>query len=309
MVSFGAVILIATLAGCATGLGAIPAVYTDRISHRVYDGALGLAAGIMVGAAVFALVVPGLDLGTPWEVVGGVLLGGAFLLVTNALLPHLHLRFRGETLEGRAVVGQADDSGGDGGTRTEHGEDRRNTHARVDRPATTDDGNGRADSSSSVGRSANQDGQDDRRRALLVGSAVTIHNVPEGLAVGIAFASGETALGFVIATAIAVQNVPDGFAMAVPAARAGVSPSRTALYTTLSGGVPEPIAAALGFALVTVVTGLFPFAAGFAAGAMIAVVFREMIPSSHGHGYADTATAAFVGGFALMLVVDTVLAV
>ncbi|WP_049922170.1 ZIP family metal transporter [Halopiger djelfimassiliensis] len=263
MTSLETVVLVALLAGCATGVGALPTLYTDRVSHHVYDGALGFAAGVMVGAAMFALVVPGLELGTPWEVVAGLGLGTAFLLAANAFLPHIHLHFWGEELEGTSALEQATDAAVGG----------------------------------------------DRRRAALVGSAITIHNVPEGFAVGIAFASGETALGFAIAAAIAVQNVPDGFAMAVPATRAGVSRTRTVLYTTLSGGVPEPIAAAIGFSLVAVVTGLFPLAAGFAAGAMIAVVFRELIPSSHGHGYADTATAAFVAGFALMLVVDTVLAV
>ncbi|RQG98085.1 ZIP family metal transporter [Natrarchaeobius chitinivorans] len=280
MPSFAEVVAVAAVAGCVTGIGALPVLVTDRVSHRVYDGALGLAAGIMVGAAVFALVLPGLELGSPLEVVAGVLIGGAFLLVTNALLPHLHLRFRGSHLEGTAVV---DDLEGVGSP----GADTESRERSEDDPAVTDD----------------------LRRAALVGATVTIHNVPEGLAVGIAFASGETALGFAIATAIAVQNVPDGFSMAVPAARAGVSRPRTVLYTTLSGGVPEPVAAAVGFSLVVFVTGLFPIAAGFAAGAMIAVVFRELVPSSHGHGYADTATATFVAGFALMLVVDTVLAV
>ena len=274
MVSLLEVVLIATAAGCATGIGALPTFYTDSVSHRLYDGAVGFAAGVMVGAAVFALVVPGLEIGTPLEVVIGVLAGGGFLLVANATLPHLHLRFtdRGEQLEGTAIMAE----------------------------------NGADETRSALETTAIQD---NKRRALLVGGAVTIHNVPEGLAVGIAFASGEPTLGFAIAIAITVQNIPDGFAMAVPAARAGVSPPRTVLYTTLSGGVPEPIAAAAGFALVAVVTGLFPVAAGFAAGAMIAVVFREMIPSSHGHGYVDTATVAFLLGFALMLVVDTVLAV
>ncbi|WIV67577.1 ZIP family metal transporter [Natrialbaceae archaeon AArc-T1-2] len=263
MPTLGETVVVAALAGCATGLGALPTLVTDRVSHRVYDGAIGLAAGIMVGAAVFALVVPGLELGSAWEVVAGVLVGGAFLLATNALLPHVHLRFRADRLEGTAALEASGTTPPD----------------------------------------------DDLRRALLVGAAVTIHNVPEGLAVGIAFGSGEAGLGFLIATAIAVQNVPDGFAMAVPADRAGVSWPKTLLYTTLSGGLPEPIAAAVGFSLVALVTGLFPAAAGFAAGAMIAVVFRELVPSSHGHGYADTATATFVAGFALMLVVDTVLAV
>ncbi|OIB56746.1 ZIP family metal transporter [Natrialba sp. SSL1] len=300
MVSLAEVVLVAAVAGGVTGLGALPLFLTDRISHRVYDGALGLAAGIMVGAAVFALIVPGLELGSPLEVVAGVLAGGAFLLIGNAVLPHLHLRFRGDRVEGTAIVEPSVDPLTEGGSNGDH-----DTGADI----TDDNSDGTGDDNS--GRTGEDGGTtgDDLRRATLVGSAVTIHNVPEGLAVGIAFASGESAIGFAIATAIAVQNVPDGFAMAVPAVRAGVSRGRTLLYTTLSGGVPEPLAAAAGFALVTLVSGLFPVAAGFAAGAMIAVVFRELVPSSHGHGYADTATAAFILGFGLMLIVDTVLAV
>ncbi|RKD97976.1 ZIP family metal transporter [Halopiger aswanensis] len=276
MSSLEEVLVVATIAGCTTGIGALPLLLTDRISHRVYDGSLGLASGIMVGAAVFALVLPGLELGSPFEVVAGLVAGGGFLLASNALLPHIHVLFPGEQVEGTRLR----DPAGDLPTLSERVE------------SGPDDGLG-----------------DDLRRAALVGAAITIHNVPEGLAVGIAFASGEAALGLAIATAIAVQNVPDGFAMAVPSVRAGVSGPRTLLYTTLSGGVPEPIAAAVGFLLVAVVSNLFPIAAGFAAGAMIAVVFRELVPSSHGHGHADIATAAFVAGFALMLIVDTVLAV
>lgn len=277
MSSLVEVVVVAGIAGCTTGLGALPLLLTDRVSHRFYDGSLGFASGIMVGAAVFALVLPGLELGSPYEVVAGILAGGIFLLAVNAFLPHLHLLFRGEQVEGTVVSNPT-----------------RDVPTLAERVEAGPD-------AGSIG--------DDLRRAALVGGTVTIHNVPEGLAVGIAFASGETALGFAIAAAIAVQNVPDGFAMAVPATRAGVSGPRTVLYTTLSGGIPEPVAAAVGFSLVAVVTGLFPVAAGFAAGAMIAVVFRELVPSSHGHGYADTATATFVVGFALMLVVDTVLAV
>jgi ZIP family zinc transporter len=260
MVSVSTVFVVALLAGCATGIGALPILVADRISHRTYDAALGLAAGVMVGAAVFALVIPGLELGSITEVVVGVLAGGGFLLVANRSIPHLHLRF--------------------GGHRT-HGQDEEIDPEQVD----------------------------SRRRALLIGGSITLHNVPEGFAIGIAFGSGLEAVGIALAVAIAIQNVPDGFAMAVPASRTELSDARTILYTTLSGGVPEPIAAVAGFVLVTAITELFPLAAGFAAGTMIAVVFREMIPSSHGHGYADAATAAFITGFAIMLVVDTVLAV
>ena len=265
---------IATLAGCATGLGALPTLVTDRVSHRVYDAALGLAAGIMFGAAVFTLVLPGLDLGTLFEVAVGVAFGGAFLLAINGALPHLQVEF-----------------GGDGGGREGGG---------------TDEGNPGRESGTVADAASDER---DLRTALLVGAAVTIHNVPEGLAIGIAFASGEEALGLVIAIAIAIQNVPDGFAMAVPAVSADVSRPKTILYTTLSGGVPEPLAAGVGFGLVLLVADLFPLAAGFAAGAMIAVIFREMIPASHGHGYADTATATFVAGFVIMMIIDNALGV
>lgn len=256
MVSLSEVVIVAGLAGGATGLGAIPIFFTDRISHRIYDAALGLAAGIMFGAAVFALVMPGLELGSIWEVAGGIIAGALFLLGANAVLPHLHIEFAAEHREGL--------------------------------PTTRDDS---------------------LQRAMLVAAAITIHNVPEGLAVGIAFASGEEALGIALAIAIAIQNIPDGFAMAVPAVAADISKLKTTIYTTLSGGVPEPLAAALGFGLVLLVTELFPVAAGFAAGAMIAVIFREMIPASHGHGYENFATLTFVSGFVIMMIIDILLAV
>ncbi|ELY39221.1 zinc/iron permease [Natronorubrum tibetense GA33] len=286
VVSIVEVVAIAGLAGAATGLGALPIFVTERISHRFYDAALGLAAGIMFGAAVFALVVPGLEFGSLWEVVAGVLLGGVFLLAANRLIPHAHLLIAGEGDRTYPPTAQAEETlEADELTMEAGGE--------------TDD-NGDGDS---------EDAEENRRRALLVGSAITIHNVPEGLAIGIAFAGGLEGVGIALAIAIAIQNVPDGFAMAVPASRTGLSNAKTILYTTLSGAVPEPIAAALGFALVSLVTGLFPLAAGFAAGTMIAVIFREMIPASHGHGYADAATLTFVIGFVVMVIVDVGLAV
>ncbi|WP_121745008.1 ZIP family metal transporter [Natronorubrum halophilum] len=287
MASLSDVVVVAFLAGAATGLGALPVFVTDRISHRFYDAALGLAAGIMFGAAVFALVVPGLELGSLWEVVLGILLGSVFLLVANRLVPHVHLLISDEadrsypqSTSAEAVVG-----------------------ARKVRSALEHSGENGGDGGDSGGSSENS------RQAMLVGSAITIHNVPEGLAIGIAFAGGLEGVGIALAIAIAIQNVPDGFAMAIPASRTGLSKAKTVLYTTLSGAIPEPIAAAFGFALVAVVTGLFPLAAGFAAGTMIAVIFRELIPASHGHGYADIATLTFVAGFIIMVVVDVGLAV
>ena len=280
--------MIAALAGAATGLGALPVYVTERISHRFYDAALGLAAGIMFGAAVFALVVPGLEFGSLWEVVAGVVIGSVFLLAANRLIPHVHLLITGEA-NGTYPPGAG-------------------SEATLE--ATPDfAGNPTPDGDDALGDDDAPAPDENLRQAVLVGSAITIHNVPEGLAIGIAFAGGLEGVGIALAIAIAVQNVPDGFAMAIPASRTGLSKPKTILYTTLSGAVPEPIAAAVGFALVALVTGLFPLAAGFAAGTMLAVIFREMIPASHGHGYADEATLTFVIGFVVMVIVDVGLAV
>ena len=294
MSTLGDVVTIAALAGAATGLGALPVYVTERISHRFYDAALGLAAGIMFGAAVFALVVPGLEFGSLWEVVTGVVVGSLFLLAANRLIPHVHLLITGEA-NGTYPPGAG-------------------SEATLEATPDFASGNPTSDDDPTAADGAPVDDDapapdDNLRQAVLVGSAITIHNVPEGLAIGIAFAGGLEAVGIALAIAIAVQNVPDGFAMAIPASRTGLSKPKTILYTTLSGAVPEPIAAAVGFALVALITGLFPLAAGFAAGTMLAVIFREMIPASHGHGYADEATLTFVVGFVVMVIVDVGLAV
>ena len=255
MSAFTTMLAVTTVAGLATGLGALPTLLGARVSHRVYDAALGLAAGIMFAASVFGLIIPGMELGTLSQVMVGVFIGGFFLLVANRIIPHIHVRY--SRWQGHGGVTEAID--------------------------------------------------DRLRRAVLIGSAISLHNAPEGLAMGIAFAVGLEEVAFLLAIVIGLQNVPDGFAFAVPVSQAGVSKRNVLVYTTLSGVVPQVSAALVGFALVGIAEGVFPVAAGFAAGAMMAVVFREMIPSSHGHGYADAATAAFLVGFALLVVVDEVL--
>lgn len=259
MSDFQTMLVVTSVAGAVTGLGALPVFVRARVSHRVYDAALGLAAGIMIAASVFGLILPGMEEGTLAAVIAGVFVGGFSLLIANRLIPHLHTRFRGWRGEG----GAEDDP----------------------------------ELASTL------------RRALLIGSAITLHNAPEGLAMGVAFASGLEEVAFLLAVVIGLQNIPDGFAFAVPMGETGMSNTKVLVYTTLSGFVPQVVAALFGFGLVSVATGIFPIAAGFAAGAMMAVVFREMIPSSHGHGYVDAATAAFLVGFALIVVVDELLVV
>jgi zinc transporter, ZIP family len=151
------------------------------------------------------------------------------------------------------------------------------------------------------------------RTALLV-LAITLHNIPEGLAVGVAFGAvqsgSETAtLGAAIALAIGIglQNLPEGTAVSVPLRREGLSRARSFYYGQLSAWV-EPIAGVIGAAAVLIMRPALPYALAFAAGAMIFVVVEEVIPESQAGGHADVATGGAIGGFAIMMVLDVALA-
>lgn len=143
------------------------------------------------------------------------------------------------------------------------------------------------------------------RRSVLLLTALTIHNIPEGLAVGLAFAAGGSELGVPLALAIGIQNIPEGFAAAAPLAQAGVSRRSAALVAAATGTVEPPAALAAFFAFeladVLLAAGL-----GFAAGAMLYVIVDELIPESHGHGYELAASLALLAGFALMLTLDNI---
>lgn len=147
---------------------------------------------------------------------------------------------------------------------------------------------------------------DSTRRATLLLAALTIHNVPEGLAVGVAFAAGGTELGVPIALAIGIQNVPEGFAAAAPLVEAGGTRRLAAGVAALTGLV-EPPAALAAYAALGAAAVLLPVSLGFAAGAMVYVVVDEIIPESHLRGNERIATLALVGGFGLMMVLDNAL--
>jgi ZIP family zinc transporter len=141
------------------------------------------------------------------------------------------------------------------------------------------------------------------RRGLLLVSALTIHNIPEGLAVGVAFAAGGAELGVPIALAIGIQNIPEGFAAAAPLFAAGAS-RRTAALVAAATGAVEPPSALAAFAAFELASGLLPFGLAFAAGAMLYVIVDELIPESHARGNERAASAALLVGFALMLALD-----
>ena len=141
------------------------------------------------------------------------------------------------------------------------------------------------------------------RRAVLLLSALTIHNIPEGLAVGVAFAAGGSELGVPIALAIGIQNIPEGFAAGAPLFAGGAS-RRTAAWVAAATGVVEPPAALVAFAAFELVNGLLPLGLAFAAGAMLYVIVDELVPESHARGHERPASVALLAGFALMLALD-----
>jgi ZIP family zinc transporter len=247
-----------------TLLGAAPVLFTRNLPHAILDALLGFAAGVMIAASVWSLIIPAIEgseeLGRlSWlPAAVGVLSGGAFLRLADRLLPHLHLEAPLSEAEGPP------------------------THW--------------------------------RRTTLLV-LAITLHNVPEGLAVGVAFGAigeldgGEVAtLGAAVALAIGIglQNFPEGLAVAMPLRREGVSRGRSFYFGQLSAGA-EPIAAVLGAAAVAVISPLLPYALTFAAGAMLYVVIEELVPESQRSGHADVATVGTLIGFVVMMALDVAL--
>lgn len=140
------------------------------------------------------------------------------------------------------------------------------------------------------------------RRIWLLLLAMVIHNIPEGLAVGVSFGQEDIRAAFTIAISIGLQNLPEGLAIAFPMIREEYSRWRAVAYATLSGLV-EPAIALLGIALVTLATSLLPIGLAFAAGAMLFVVFHEIFPESHWRGYQREATFSALLGILVMVTV------
>ncbi len=245
-----------------TALGAAAVFTTKRMSRKLLDGMLAFAAGVMIAASCWSLLIPSIEMSAgkalpAWfPAVIGFLAGGVFLRIIDRILPHLHLHAPIEEAEGIS-------------TRW-------------------------------------------KRTTLLV-LAITLHNIPEGLAVGVAF--GAVAAGFPSATlaaavalalGIGIQNFPEGMAVSMPLRREGMSRSKAFWYGQLSG-IVEPVAGVIGAAVVLVAQPILPYALAFAAGAMIFVVIEEVIPEAQRGGNTDIATAGGMIGFAVMMVLDVAL--
>jgi len=231
------------LTGLATGVGGLPVLFTTDVSERLLDALLGFAAGVMLAATAFSLIVPAIELGGIWPAVVGMLLGGAFLAVLDRALPHFH------------------QIGGPEGP------------------------------SSAL------------KRAWLLIIAITLHNFPEGLAVGVGFGSDRLGDAVALMTAIALQNIPEGLAVALPLARERWPRGKAVAYAAASG-LAEPIAGLLGVAAVTLMRPLLPWGLAFAAGAMLYVVSDEIIPETHRRGFEFEGTWGLMIGFVVMMFLD-----
>lgn len=231
------------IAGLATGAGALPVLFTRKVSDRLLDVTLGFSAGVMLAATFFSLLVPAIDLGGIWVAVLGTVLGAILLHLVDRSVPHFH-----------PALGAEGPSSG-------------------------------------------------LSRVWLFALAITIHNFPEGLAVGVSFGSGDVSAGLVVAMAIGLQNMPEGLAVALPLLREGYSRRRSLWFGTLTGLV-EPVGGLLGVALVSVFYPILPWALAFAAGAMLFVVSDEIIPESHRKGFEREATFGLIAGFVIMMLLD-----
>lgn len=232
-------------AGLATGVGALPALFVKNFSDNVMDALLGFAAGVMLAATAFSLLVPSIALGGPLVAGSGLLLGAFTILLIDKVIPHFH-----------PVAGL--------------------------------------------------EGPPSRlSRLWLFIIAITMHNFPEGLAVGVSFGTGEISRGILVATAIGLQNAPEGLAVALPLLREKYSKARSISYATLTGLV-EPVGGLLGVVLVTIVHALLPWGMAFAAGAMLFIVVDEMIPESHKKGFGREASLGFLAGFTVMMLLDSI---
>jgi len=146
----------------------------------------------------------------------------------------------------------------------------------------------------------------DLGKVLLFVTAIAIHNLPEGIAAGVGFGSGNDAQAFMIAGGIALQNIPEGMVIIGPMLAAGVSPARTFVCAMITGLV-EVLGTFIGYFAVSVASAILPFALAFAGGTMLYVVSDEMIPETHAHGSERGATYALLVGFSIMLISDVLL--
>ena len=158
-----------------------------------------------------------------------------------------------------------------------------------------------------IGADIEEHRKSDLSKVILFVMAIAIHNLPEGIAAGVGFGSGNTAQAFLIAGGIALQNIPEGMVIIAPMLSAGVSPRKTFICAMITGLI-EVVGTLIGYFAVSISSAVLPFALAFAGGTMLYVISDEMIPETHAHGSERGATYALLAGFCIMLITDVLLA-
>ncbi|MGP4843998.1 ZIP family metal transporter [Marinobacter sp. 1Y8] len=244
------------LAGMGTGLGALGVFLVRKLSVRLQDALLSGAAGVMLAASFFSLLLPGIEYGEAltghtWIaaliVIAGLLMGAVILYLIHQRLPHEHFMLGREGPEGAHI-----------------------------------------------------------RRIWLFVVAITLHNFPEGMAVGVGFGGGNMGNGIALAVGIGLQNIPEGLAVAV--SLLGIRYTRLQAFSiAVLTGLVEPIGGIFGAAMVWLAEPIMPWTLGFAAGAMLFIISDEIIPETHNNRNKTLATFSLLGGFSVMMFLDATL--
>lgn len=249
--------LASLFAGLAAGVGALPILFISNASQRLQDVLLGGAAGIMLAASSFSLLIPALEAGTMQTggILGGGLIAAAGLLIgagaiwiAHRYLPHEHFLKGYDNESGRTI-----------------------------------------------------------RRMWLFVFAITLHNIPEGLAVGVGFGGGNVANGLALTGGIFLQNLPEGFVVALALISLGYS-RVVAILVALATGAVETVGGFVGAGFVSLSETFLPLGLAGAAGSMLFVISHEIIPETHGNGHESESTFGLVAGFAVMMILDVVTA-
>ena len=267
---FTASFLASLIASLGTGLGALGVYWIPVISTRQRNIMLSTAAGVMLAATIFSLLIPSLDATSHASItVGGLFLGAILMGVLHWLMPHEHLDRCTQSSSCEPVnVGEAE-------------------HYHRSRTE--------LNWWSMFGAA--------ERRIWLFVLAIALHNLPEGMSVAIGFAAGNTLNGQSMALGIFLQNIPEGFAISVALISIGLS-RRNAFFISFSTGFIEAAGGLLGAALITYSTAVLPWVLAAAAGAMLFVISDEIIPETHREGYEKYATYSLLAGFSAMILLN-----
>ncbi len=226
-------------------VGALLVLFIANVSQKLLDALLGFAAGVMLTASFTSLILPGIEYGSLFSVMTGIIIGVAFLDLADHLIPHMHF-----------IMGE-------------------------------------------------EGGHSKRLKAVwLFIIAITLHNMPEGLAVGVGFGSGNINDAIVLMLAIGFQNIPEGLAVSISSLHAGLGKRFYAGLVGIRAGLVEIPLAILGAWAVSTMRVILPYAMGFAAGAMLYVISDEIIPETHRKGHERMATFGTMTGILVMLYLD-----